>query len=508
MSSPALGAYALASWHPVVSLPTILTAMTPLLERALDPETFRQQGHALIDQLADFLQQSASASPGQVQPWQPPEAMLAVWQADAEELGQGDLGSFFAKLLANSINVHHPNYMGHQVAAPLPAAALANLLTALLNNGMAVYEMGASATALERVVVGILAKALGYPTGADGLLTSGGTLANLTALLSARAQRARTGVWEEGTHAQYAVMVSEEAHYCVERAVRVMGWGAAGIVKVPVNDQYQLRTDLLETYYQQALAEGKEVLAVVGSASSTSTGAYDDLAAIGAFCQAHQLWFHVDGAHGGAVVFSEKYKHLAHGIALADSVVIDFHKMLLTPALATALVFRRADDSYATFAQKAQYLWAQADREWFNLAKRTFECTKLMISVRVYALMRVHGLRVFDDYVTTMYDLGRQFAHLIGQRPDFELAVAPAANIVCFRYVLPGHSPQEADALNLAIRQSLLEAGEFYIVQTSLRGRVYLRTTLMNPRTTEAELGKLLDRVAYTALAVGFPQMA
>lgn len=482
--------------------------MTPLLVQAYDPATFRQQGHALIDQLADYLERDQQGGPHPVLPWLAPEALLADWEAEADQWGKADLNSFFTKLLANSIHIHHPHYMGHQVSGPAPATALASLVSALLNNGMAVYEMGASATVIERIVIDTLRKAIGFGEQAGGFLTSGGTLANLTAMLCARKQKANEDVWETGTRHQYAIMVSEEAHYCVERTVRIMGWGTAGVIKVPVDDAYQMRTDLLAACYQQALADGKQVIAVVGSASSTSTGSYDDLGAISAFCQAHGLWFHVDGAHGGAVVFTEKYKNLAQGIHLADSVVVDFHKMLMTPALVTGLVFKNGDDSYHTFAQKAQYLWAQTDREWFNLAKRTFECTKLMMSIKVYVLLRTYGLPLFDDYVTTLYDLGRQFAQLIQQRPRLELAVAPQANIVCFRYLLPDVSVAEANALNQGIRQAIVESGRFYIVQTSLKGRVYLRTTLMNPLTTEAELIKLLDYVEHTALLVAFPQVA
>jgi L-2,4-diaminobutyrate decarboxylase len=130
------------------------------------------------------------------------------------------------------------------------------------------------------------------------------------------------------------------------------------------------------------------------------------------------------------------------------------------------------------------------------------------MSIKVYVLLRTYGLPLFDDYVTTLYDLGRQFAQLIQQRPQLELAVAPQANIVCFRYLLPDQSVAEANALNQGIRQAIVESGRFYIVQTSLRGRVYLRTTLMNPLTTETELTKLLDYVEHTALLVAFPQVA
>jgi L-2,4-diaminobutyrate decarboxylase len=364
-------------------------------------------------------------------------------------------------------------------------------LTGMLNNGMAVYEMGLVSNPLERILSELLAKRIGFDNNASGLLTSGGTLANLTALLAARATK--TDVWEEGNAEKIAVMVSEEAHYCIDRAARIMGMGSEGIIKIPTNDKLQIRTDLLEKYYQEAIENGFKVICIVGSACSTSTGSYDNLGEIAAFAQKYQLWFHTDGAHGGAVVFSEKYKHKVAGLEQADSVVIDWHKMLMTPALATALIFKREEDAFKTFQQKAQYLWAnQYSKDWFNSGKRTFECTKLMMSVKIYSILKAHGEQIFSENVDYLYDLGRTFAEMVKSRPNFELAVEPESNIVCFRLRI---SSDNLNELNSSIRKQLLQDGKFYIVQTTLRENVYLRVSLMNPLTTETDLNALLDEV-------------
>jgi L-2,4-diaminobutyrate decarboxylase len=386
--------------------------------------------------------------------------------------------------------------MGHQVAPPLPLAALTGLLTGLLNNGMALYEMGQVSTALERIVTDWLASKIGFGSEASGFLTSGGTLATLTALLAARAAKAPNDVWQHGTADRLAVLVSEQAHYCVDRAVRVMGLGEEGLVKIPVNDRFGMDVEGLTDAYAGARAKGLVPFAVVGSACSTATGSYDDLEAVAAFCAGHGLWFHVDGAHGGAAVVSEKYKGLVRGIERADSVVVDFHKMLLMPALATAVVFRRGDDSFGTFQQKAHYLWSnQQSSEWFNLGKRTFECTKVMMSVKVYAALRTYGEGLFAANVDKLYDLARRLAEMIAGWPQLELATAPEANIVCFRYVAEGGGTEWENEVNGRIRQELLREGRFYLVQTSLRGTLYLRVTLMNPFTTEVHLREMLEAV-------------
>ncbi|WP_338875702.1 aminotransferase class I/II-fold pyridoxal phosphate-dependent enzyme [Spirosoma sp. SC4-14] len=472
--------------------------MDNLLTAAYSPERFRQQAHTLVDLLADQLNQDERSNEP-VLPYAEPDELLAYWQADFQKPIDGDPLPVLTDIVKRSIHLHNPRYMGHQVAPPLPLAALTGVLTGLLNNGMAVYEMGMTANALERIVTQWMAEKMQLGPQAGGLLTSGGTLANLTALLTARAVAVSNNVWEEGyaERSRLAIMVSEEAHYCVDRAARIMGLGSDGIIKIPTNERFQLRTDLLETYLEQARANGLTVFAVVGCACSTSTGSYDDLMAIADFCEKHTLWFHADGAHGGAAVMSETYRPLIRGIERADSVVVDFHKMMMIPALVTAVLYRRELDSYRTFQQKAQYLWSDATaKDWFNSGKRVFECTKLMMSAKVYTVLRTYGEAIFTANVETLYRLASRFADQVRSRPEFELAVEPESNIVCFRYVGNGHTADQLDTLNTQIRAKLLKEGRFYIVQTTLRGRVYLRVSLMNPLTTDTHLEELLDVIS------------
>ena len=469
--------------------------MTDLLRQAYDPEAFRQQGHQLVDSLADYLANMQSDPRMAVMPWQSPHDRLENWQADYQQAPDAQVNTFWDVVVQQSMHLHHPHYVGHQVAPPVPVAALSGLVSAFLNNGMAVYEMGPVSSALERVVMQEVARTMGYGPQAGGIMTSGGTLSNLTALLAARQHQVTGDAWQEGTSQPLALLVSEEAHYCIDRAVKVMGWGKAGIIKVPTDEHFKLRADRLEACYRQAQRHGRQVIAVVGSACTTSTGSYDPLDAIADFCQQHGLWFHVDGAHGAPAAFSSTYQHLIKGLQRADSITIDFHKMMLTPAITTGLLFKEEAHSYRTFAQQASYLLNEDEGEWFNSGKRAFECTKRMMSLQVYSIMRTYGARIFEENVTYLYSLARTFARMIEERPALQLALAPEANIVCFRYV--GQNPDEAkwNQLNAAIRQEMLKDGTFYLVQTQLRGRLFLRTTLMNVFTTEAVLSKLLDEV-------------
>jgi L-2,4-diaminobutyrate decarboxylase len=470
------------------------------LRKAFDPEHFRTTGHELIDILADYLNRKTTGN-GKVLSWKDPAEQLKSWRNNLYD--QQSTAELFTEILDHSISIHHPKYIGHQVGPTMPVAALADLLGALLNNGMAIYEMGAAGSAIEKVVIDIMLKQAGYGENADGFMTSGGTLANLTALLAARKAQAKTDIWTKGNTQKLAVMVSGEAHYCVDRSLRIMGFGSDGIIEIPVNNNFSMDTTMLEPKLLEAKSKGIMVIAVVGSAPSTATGMYDDLEAIATFCKKHSLWFHVDGAHGGAVIFSEKYKHLAKSIEKADSVVIDAHKMLMAPALSTFLLFRNKIHSYANFSQKAQYLWEKQDEEeWFNYAKRTFECTKLLMCVKFYAIIKTYGTGVFDDFVTQQYDMGKILAGKIQQRKNLELFLEPDSNIVCFRYLKPGMEDDSLNSLNGAIRKKLLEQGEFYIVQTRLKEVIWFRLTIMSPFTTPETFDALLDRIESLATSL------
>lgn len=464
-----------------------------LLQSAYDPEEFRKRGHQLVDELANHLTASISGKSKKVIDWKLPEEERDYWTNFLED---GKEETLFSETLKHSIHIHHPHYIGHQVTAPAPITALSGMLNALINNGMAVYEMGMAPTAMERIVTDKLCQKIGYNIDSRGFLTSGGTLANLTALLAARKAKVADDVWTKGHSESLGIIVSEEAHYCADRAAKIMGLGDKGIIKIPATKDFKMDTSLLEEALGNAKSNGITVFAIIGSAPSTATGMYDDLEAISTFSKKNNLWFHVDGAHGGAAIFSEKYSYTLKGIENADSVVIDGHKMMMMPAITTALLFKDGAHSYSTFSQKADYLLGASEGEdWYNLAKRTFECTKTMMSLHWFTMFKTYGEGIFDEYVTNLYDLGRDFAEIIQKDPQFELALAPDSNIVCFRFKPHAISNDDLNTLNTKIRQQLLEDREFYLVQTTLKKIFYLRTTIMNPFTTIDHLTALLEKI-------------
>ncbi|MFK8054487.1 MAG: aspartate aminotransferase family protein [Saprospiraceae bacterium] len=432
---------------------------------------FRQRAHALVDLLADHLE-AAERADGRSIPYQSPEESYSYWESF-----EGDEQSLYAAVLAQSTAVHHPGYVGHQVSVPSTEGILASWVSDVLNNGSAVYEMGMAANAIERRVSKEMASHFDLPTTATGIFTSGGSLANLTAMLAARAKKAPNA---EGQ--SLCVLVSDQAHYCIDRAVRIMGWGPEGIVEVATNESFQVTAESLELGLLEASKSGRRPIAIVGMACSTSTGTYDNLQLISAFAKTHDLWFHVDAAHGGVAGFSESEKHKVLGIENADTITLDAHKMMRVPALTTLLLYRDEVASYRTFSQKADYLWDEAGPEWYHSGQRTVECTKLMMGLRVLAVTQGDGMDKLAKYVDDQYALARAFAKTLDARSSWEIATEPMSNIVCFRHIPAAIS--DVDSHNKAIRDKLLLDGRWYVVNTRLRGAYWLRVTLMNPSTS------------------------
>ncbi len=467
-------------------------SVPPAVLDAFDPERFRADGHRLIDALADQLARW-HAREGLALPWRDPALGRHPWPGSLDE--RGELVEDLLRVARGSMAVAHPHTMGHQVPPPLPAAALAELAVALLNNGMAVADGGPAGVAIELAVIEWMCRRLGLPEGAGGVMTSGGSVGNLTALLAMRQARAGHDVWRDGAPAgpPLAVVVSSDAHYSIMRMLRIMGWGDGGAIAAPVDARHRMTAAAVRA----ALAEagGRRVIGIVAVAGSTVAGAFDPLDELADVAAEHGLWLHVDAAHGGGVALSPAQRGKLRGIERADSVVWDAHKLLMMPALVTGVLFAREAHAYAAFAQRASYLFAEARPEdtWWDLGQRTLECTKRLMAVEVWACLRAHGEALFGAIVDRQHALACELAGLVEAAPDFELAFAPESNIVCYRHV-PGPGT-DLDAHNRALRRRAVEDGRFYIAGTPLPRGYFLRSAIMNPRTEPRDLAALLEHL-------------
>lgn len=460
-----------------------------LLLNAYSADNFKKDAQQIIELIADELKDMQESTEHKTIDRKAPQEQLSFWSDELVSKEPCNLSGLSKKIMDRSIHFHSKGYMGHQVAVTLPITALTNALIGYMNNCTTVYELGMAGNAMEKVVISHLAEKYGYDRHATGFVTSGGSMGNLTALVTARTSM---GVQENDYH-KLAIMVSEEAHYSVERAAKIMGIQSGNIIKVPTGNDFSIRTDLMESYYEKALSEGKIVFCIIGCACTTSVGAHDNLDAIADFAEKYHIWFHVDGAHGGAAIFSDRYKYLLKGIERSDSLIVDFHKMMMAPPLSTAVIYNAGNRKIKEFSPKAAYLWQdQLSEEWWNSAKHTLECTKPLTVIHTYAIMRLYGDEIYRQNVNTLYDLGKELAEIVKAQNDMELALEPSSNIVCFRFV-PRHG--DINEVNRKIADELLKDGTYYSVSTLIRGEFYLRVTLMNPLSGTEELIGLIKKI-------------
>jgi L-2,4-diaminobutyrate decarboxylase len=470
-------------------------------------ELFRQDATLAVDALAGYLARSRAGEGPVLR--QPPLAELAEALELEPLIARGGLhgprlAAWLERYLAATTRLHHPGYAAHQVSAPEPLGAVGSLVDGLTNNPAAIYEMGPAAATIEFVVVSWLLGKIGWeapplppappPSGrAGGVLTHGGSLANLTALLAARARVDPAG-WAEGSRRDLVVVAPEAAHYSISRAVGIMGLGQRALVAAPCDGDGRLQPDRLAATLAGLRAEGKLVLAVVANACSTAAGLYDPLRETGRLCREQGVWLHVDGAHGASALVSPRLRHLLDGVELADSLVWDAHKMLRAPTLCAAVLVRDARWLDAAFRQDASYLFHPKDEPGFDFMPRSVECTKAGLGLRLFLVLASEGEGALADHVERQTALARTAAARLARAPGLEVAVAPESNIVCFRVA-------GGDDRQLEVRRRLLAGERHYVSSAVFRGRRWLRLALMSPATGEAELERLV--AAVTAAAGG-----
>lgn len=474
---------------------------------------FAGDAHRTVDRLAAWLTASQAGRDAVIR--QPPLAELAQrlevtrWIADGGLTGAA-LDAWLAHYLEATTQLHHPGFMAHQVAAPEPHGAIGALVDGLSNNAMAIYEMGPAAATIEYVVLNWLLSLVGWtpaplpparPTPGScggGLLTHGGSLANLTALAAARA-RVDPGAWAQGVRRDLVVVAPPAAHYSIARAVGILGLGQQALRPAPCDADGRIRPERLPALFADLRDEGKVVMALVASACSTAVGLYDPLRAVGMACREAGVWLHVDGAHGASALLSPRLRGRLDGVELADSLVWDAHKMLRTPTLCAAVLTRDHRDLDGAFHLDASYLLHDKEEPGFDFLHRAVECTKAGLGLRLFLVAAAGGATALGTYVERQTALATEAAARLRREPGIEVAVEPESNIVCFRLDGP-------DNLQLELRRLLLEAGRHYISSTEFRGRRWLRLALMSPATDLAEVERLL--AALLALRAALPLAA
>jgi L-2,4-diaminobutyrate decarboxylase len=477
-----------------------LAAARERIAAVYDPGLLEDAGHRLASLLAGNLAQAERAE-GAVLPWAEPSEAVREARAFLTGDGEAEFASLVQTMLERGLNLHDPRYIGHQVPAPVPLAGLFDAVGSVTNQCMAIYEMGPWATAVELAMVEELGEAVGWAPGSfAGTVTHGGSLANLTGLLTAR-NVALEEAWDHGlaAEARRPVLVAHaDAHYSVARAAGILGLGSRQTVRAGLDARGRMDPQLLDEDLSRLRCGETPVVAVVACACATPTGAFDPLEEIAAVCRRHSVWLHVDAAHGGAALLSDRHRHLLAGIEQADSVVWDAHKMLFVPALCAFVLYRERERIFDAFKQDAPYLFdpAAPGLADFDSGVRSIECTKRAAAFGLWGVWSLFGRQLFADMVDVTYALGRELYEKLSAADDFVPLHEPECNILVFRHVpaeLRDAPLQRVGDFQLELRRRLIESGEFYIVPSKPGGVGALRVSVMNPLTTSAHLDQLME---------------
>ena len=399
----------------------------------------------------------------------------------------------------------HPRFFGFINATADPVGTVADYLASAMNPNC--WGGDHAAVHVENAVIGWLAEILGFPLAAEGILVSGGSMANFTALAAARRAVTPGNVREDGLAGEgrprLVVYASEQAHSCVDKAVDLLGIGTRQLRKIEVDGRFRIRVDRLREAVAADRRAGAAPAIVVGTAGTVNTGAIDPLDELADVCARESLWFHVDGAYGAMARLSPKLRPLFAGIERADSIAADPHKWLYVPYEAGATLVRQPGRLADAFRKFPEYLASDPESPfpgpaWF--AERGVELSRGFKALKVWMGLKRHGRKAYAAAIERDVALARFVSEEVRRRDDFELLAEPVLSIANFRF-----RPREArlddaalDRLNRRIVNRLVTAGAVFLAPTILNGRSSLRVSITNFRTSEDDLRFLLDEAART----------
>jgi glutamate/tyrosine decarboxylase-like PLP-dependent enzyme len=401
----------------------------------------------------------------------------------------GDL----ARILERSMNPANPRFMGHMDTVPTLASSMGEWIAAALNNNMLSVEMSPLLTRLEERCMRELAGWFGLGDKSAGLMLSGGSLANLQALVVARNDA--FGCQAAGTRKlskRPVVLAGANAHTSLQKAAMVSGLGSDAVVKVAVDRQFRMQPQALRDAIESSRLAGDAPFCVVATAGSTVTGSVDPLDEIARVCAENGLWLHVDAAYGGAVILSAEHRAVLEGIDKADSVTFNPQKWLYVPKTCATLLFRDRERWCNAFRVEAPYVASCADT--VNLGEYSLQGTRHAEILKLWFGLQYAGRGTQVHLIEQCMTLTRHFIDEIAARPHLELLCTPQLNLACFRDRRIA-DPRQRAAHNRALQSHLRETGASYFSLTEIDGEPWLRAVLLNPHLTSSTISSVFRSI-------------
>jgi aromatic-L-amino-acid decarboxylase len=481
---------------------------------ALDPsaEEIRRWGSAAIEVMAGYLD---SIRDRRVYPETTSKQIREKLDRALPDEGVGFeriLETFSDVLVPMSRHNGHPRMFGYVQAPGTAIAAMADLLASTLNANLTAWRSAPAAVEVERLTIDWIKQILGVDVGAVGLFVSGGSMANLAALATARRAKGPVDLTSAGAQSfprAMRVYVSEETHHSIAKAAALLGIGRDNVRVVGVDERFKMRLDDLVAKISEDLEAGHLPFFVAASAGTVNTGAFDPLVEVSEVARRFNLWMHVDASYGGFAALAPSAKSLFDAMREADSVALDPHKWLYLPVDCGCVLYRDAETARATFAHEAEYtrVLEQEPDEAFAFWDYGPELSRRFRALKVWMMLKGVGLRVLGEMIEKDLACARHLERLVQESEDFEMLAPVELSIFCFRYI-PGRLKsalasadeterarldQELNRLNERLLIALQQDGSSYLSNALLGGRFSLRGCVMNYRTTLRDMEILLD---------------
>ena len=394
-------------------------------------------------------------------------------------------------------NPNHPRFFGF---IPGPASCvswLGDIMTSAYNIHAGGSKLAPTVNCIEQQVIRWLADQAGFGENAGGIFVSGGSMANITALTAARDKKLDENTLHLGT-----AYVSDQTHSSVAKGLRVIGITPGRIRSIPTDDGFRMNMAELRKAVEQDVKDGYIPFVTIGTAGTTNTGSVDPLDEIADLCEQYQMWFHVDGAYGGSVLASPKYKHLLKGVERADSLSWDAHKWLFQTYGCAAVIAKDVRDLYKSFHVSPEYLKDIEDDDNINMYDIGIELTRPARGLKLWLTLQVLGTELMGSAIEHGFQLAKWAEEFLSGRKNWEIISPAQMSIVNFRYAPEGLSEQQCNELNERVSARLNESGFAAIFTTVLQGKTVLRLCAIHPEATKEDIQTTLQLLEKYAIEI------
>jgi glutamate/tyrosine decarboxylase-like PLP-dependent enzyme len=452
----------------------------------------------LIDR---FVSESERGST-RVSDYRDPGTLTELLRLDLPTVGRGESEVLAAAdtYLNHCVRTAHPQFLNPLWGGfSLPGVA-GELLSAASNTSMYTYEVAPVATLMEQKVVSTLLNMAGFGDG-DGIFLTGGSNANLVAMLVARHHAfpaVRTHGWSQSAGQSPVALVSDQAHYSLGKAANVLGLGTANVIEVASDECGCMRPDSLDQAIRQAKLEGQTPFIVTATSGTTVLGAFDPIEPIAEICRKHGIWLHVDAAMGGPLLFSARHRHLLRGLNRADSVAWDFHKLLGLPLTCSVILLNQPHRLQpAVGSSDTEYLFHGGRDSRFDLGEKSLQCGRRVDILKLWLAWQYHGTDGWQRHIDHLIDLAAYAESRVNESDLLALAAPRQSVSVCFQVKPP--TGTSVNDFTVAVRERLHRTGRVLVNYARLKdSRTVIRLVVANGAATTADIDRFFDQLSTT----------